>query len=330
MVNKYKLANLNDNIIGYDLLICFSSFESRCLSVATNIHLNKITKAIIFYNEDNIEHIGKNKIELESMLKEKATSIGLMHSNPIYTADKMKVALCNVINDFKGELKTVLLDITTFTHETLLMIVKLLQIVLPEAKVTCAYTNAYEYNSGNKRNDKWLSKGVSEIRSVLGYPGSILPAQKTHLIIIVGYEYERASSIINALEPSSVALGFGRSDNATTQKDNDANEHYTQLVEQMATNYLDIDCFEVMCNDPFATCDKLLLQINDIGSKNVLIVPLNNKISTIGAALAALKNEDIQLCYAPALIYNYSDYSKPGDSCYLFEIGDVVKNDQED
>lgn len=91
---------------------------------------------------------------------------------------------------------------------------------------------------------------------------------------------------------SSLSLGFGHSDNATTDKDKDANEHYLQLVEQMAASYADIIRFEIKCDDPFATSEEISKQIECVEDKNILIVPLNNKLSTLGVAFAAMKNEN--------------------------------------
>jgi hypothetical protein len=50
---------------------------------------------------------------------------------------------------------------------------------------------------------------------------------------------------------------------------------------------------------------------------------MNNKLSTIGVAWAGFDNEDVQLCYAQALRYNYSNYSLPGDTCYLMELPEL-------
>ena len=53
---------------------------------------------------------------------------------------------------------------------------------------------------------------------------------------------------------------------------------------------------------------------------NTVIAPMNNKISTVGAALAALKNPNIQISYAQADIYNVVGYSMPNDDYYLGEL----------
>lgn len=140
-------------------------------------------------------------------------------------------------------------------------------------------------------------------------------------MIIVGYEYERAVNIIDAIEPDFLSIGYGVASNATTEKNLGANQQYSQLVKQMATYYDEVFDFTLPCNNPFLAAQEITRQIQQIGKgKNVIIVPMNNKISTIGAAIVALKDPDIQLCYAPAIIYNYASYSIPGDTCYMFDL----------
>jgi len=324
-IKKIMLSDISKENINIDLFVCFSSFEERCLSISKYINRERIKESIIFYNEDNIDYVGNNLKRLESFYGEKARRVPVMHCNPLRTADMM-------INTFKKKsisdsVGCVFLDTTSFTHEALLIVLKIIPLFFPKATLICGYANADDYDSNNTSNEKWLSKGISEIRSVLGYPGDFLPAQKTHLILIAGYEYERAYSIINCVEPSSISLGFGQSNNATAQKNMDANEHYAHLVEQMATNYCmnKIEKFEVKCNDPFVTCEKVTEQILKYKDKNIMIVPLNNKISTIGVALATSKYDGVQLCYAPALAYNYEHYSLPGNHCYLFKIPNNVE-----
>ena len=318
-VKKYKLSELNEHVEHYDLFICSASFENRCLSISQNVDFTKFKNVFIFYMSDSIDYVDTNKKALEDIWEGRAACIEIKHSDPLITADNMLNALTELADGV--EVTSVLVDITTFTHESLLILIRVLSVKFPHAKVSYAYTNASAYDSENEKDNKWLSKGIREIRSVLGYPGDILPARKTYLMVIVGYEYERAASIINSLEPNTLALGFGRADNATTEKDRGANEHYLNLVKQMASSYQKIDCFEVKCNDPFETCHIIKEMTDAQNELNIVVVPLNNKISTLGVALAAINNEKVQLCYAPALVYNYSNYSKPGDHCYIIDMG---------
>lgn len=321
-VKKYKLSELNEHVEHYDLFICSASFENRCLSVSRNVDVTKFQNAFIFFMQDFIDHVNTNKKALEGIWESKAICIEMKHSDPLITADNILNALTELAKKVEA---SVLVDTTTFTHESLLILIRILGAKFPQVKVSYAYTNASVYDSDNEKDNKWLSKGIGEIRSVLGYPGDILPARKTYLMVIVGYEYERAASIINSLEPSSLALGFGRADNATTEKDKSANEHYLNLVKQMTSSNQNIDCFEVKCNDPFETRRIIKEKADAQSGMNIVVVPLNNKISTLGVALAAIGNEKIQLCYAPASVYNYSNYSNPGDHCYLIDMADYCQ-----
>jgi len=171
---------------------------------------------------------------------------------------------------------------------------------------------------------KWLSRGVGEVRTVLGFPGNVTPLKKTHLILIVGYEHERAEGIIEVVEPNSIALGYGRSGSATSEKNRDSNKHYHHLVEQMATSFCSVNSFEIPCNDPLGTCKEFQNQINKAEGKNILLAPMNNKLSTIGAAITVFNNKNVQICYAQALVYNYSHYSSPGSECYILDLSSIL------
>jgi hypothetical protein len=327
LVQKYKLADLESNLNQtFDLFICSCSFEERCLSIAGNIN-NNVRNVALMYNKEYQEYFEKNLASLEKIFQGKFTIIELVHSDPILSADNINKYLSEIVKEKKN--CSILLDITTFTHEILLILFRIFQIICPDADITCIYANASEYDSKDEQDAKWLSKGIKEIRSVLGYPGVVVPTQKTHLIVIVGYEYERAVAIINTFEPYSLALGYGRTDDATTDKDKDANEHYLQLVKKMAISFSNIETFEIKCNNPFDTYEVLTDYIDNLKDKNIIIIPLNNKISTVGVALAAIKNNNIQLCYAPALVYNYLNYSRPGDYSYVFNISRILNNNTE-
>jgi len=319
VTQKVLLSEIN-NYLGKncDLFICSSSFEERCFSISRNINKSIINSSWVVYNGDGETEIKTNAETLLQIYDNNASLIEVSMDDPLYTADRIREKIIVELN--KNVIDNVFIDITTFTHEALLILIKLFYLYCPNAEITCLYTNALEYSVGEEKKYKWLSNGIRELRSVLGYAGNIIPSRKNHLIMIVGYEYERAMRIINTIEPNSLSLGFGRSCSATTEKDKEANEYYLQLVEEMATYYTDIFKFEIPCDSPNKIIEELNRQIACAEDKNIIIVPMNNKISTIGVALTAIKNENIQLCYAPAISYNYRNYSIPGNNCYIYKI----------
>ena len=55
------------------------------------------------------------------------------------------------------------IDTTTFTRESLLILLGLLRIRLkPGDRALFAYVSAAAYSSGEEGHDKWLSKGISQ------------------------------------------------------------------------------------------------------------------------------------------------------------------------
>jgi hypothetical protein len=189
---------------------------------------------------------------------------------------------------------------------------------------TFLYTNAKEYGCTNDGTANWLSKGVSEIRSVLGFPGLMLPSKKLLLIIMAGFETERASEVITTYEPAKLAIGWGSKTDSVTPEHHTINkERANSIVDKIISN--DIvdykpDSFEFSCTDPSATKNAILEYIEALNTYNIIICPLNNKLSTVGAALAALENPSIQICYAQPQEYNVTGYASPSDELTIFRL----------
>lgn len=57
---------------------------------------------------------------------------------------------------------------------------------------------------------------------------------------------------------------------------------------------------------------------------NIIIAPLNNKISTLGVAFAGLEQEEIQICYASANHYNIENYSEAFDYFYYYKLESLI------
>jgi hypothetical protein len=288
------------------------------LSIPRNINADAVRRALIFENADLEERVGPNARLLQQILGSGARIIKGATCEATATADALDHALQEAVGD--GCAQKILVDVTTFTHEALLILLRLLQLRCSSATVQTLYAGANEYSVGDPPHSKWLSRGVAEVRTVLGFPGEVLPSKRTHLIVIVGYEDERAATLIDILEPSSISLGYGRSGSATTEKDEQSNYHFHLLLKEVAASYCSPSEFEVPCNDPVGTMHVISREIAKAGDKNVVLAPMNNKLTTIGAALAVFDSKAVQVCYAQALCYNWIGYSSPGSSFYLFDL----------
>jgi len=327
----------------YDLFICSASFEERCLSFAQHCPRDCIKFALICYNIEYNDYISKNLETMRMIFSDRSIEYSeatLLHKDPITSTDTFMHEFNKLV--FEKRVTNVLIDTTSFTHEMLLIILRIFNDLHPEMHITFVYSNAEDYDPQKPKkelseNSKWLSKGISEIRSVLGYPGNTQPTNATHLLIVVGYEYDRALSIISELEPSSLSLVFGKSDSYTTETDPiakhyGAKDHFDELTKAAFAYFPEekFHSFEISCNSPAKAKSEIKSYLQSIGVEknrnNTMIFALNNKLSTLGVGLFALENDDVQLCYAPALLYNYENYSTPGRFCYLFEY-DRIKGD---
>ena len=299
--------------------ICSSSFEDRCLSIASQVDPDVVSRALICMNEDMRDVVSRNDARLHEKFGKKAVSIILRTDDPLLSADGIQKGLAERT---PGDTRKYLVDITTFTHEGLLILLNLLrQHAIPGDSALFAYNPADDYGVGMEEGDKWLSKGIGEIRSVLGYPGRLRPSRKCHLIVLVGYEVERAGMLIDAYEPAVVSLGLGALEESVSKNLYVLNEMFHQRLKDKLENVYE---FPFSCVNHVEARTSIERQSRVFEGYNVVVAPMNTKISSVGAATAAFSDESIQLCYAQAQQYNHECYSTPSDQCYLFDAQDVL------
>ena len=320
-INK-QLSELNSALSGapIDVFICSASFEDRCMSITDNLGTAQIEKSIVAYNANFQSLVQSNLTYLSEKLNERTAQhqtveLALYTSKPIRTADQIAREVGAAV---RAGAHRFVIDTTTFTRESLLVLVRFLKQSLKTSdSVQFLYAPAKEYSTGDEYKNKWLSKGIREVRSVLGYPGDFLPSRRNHLIILVGFEDDRAISLIRECEPALISLGLGDSAEASTGPHQSTNEHRFARLKSSLDSASD---FVFKGYDAEATRKILKERVRAAPDLNTIIAPMNTKISTLAAAALALENESIQICYAQANIYNYSRYSSPNDNFYLFRL----------
>ena len=296
-----------------DLFVCSASYEGRCLSVPTAINASSVKTALILSNQDVLGNGPQNRDRLAEHFGDRAVQIAISKHQAIKTGDR----LLEQFDQFSAsDPLNCVIDVTCLTHEALLILFAILNVRLPNGSTTTfLYTPAKEYDPGTDSSEKWLSKGIRNLRSVLGYSGKLMPSRKTHLIVLVGFEVDRTLKLIEAMEPSSLTLGMGRQP---------TNESHTPTNQQkhgrLKTLFPHASMFEFSTSNPFDARNDILEVVDKHPDQNIVLAPMNTKISTLGAALAVRQREHVQICYAPARIYNVENYSTAEDHCYLFRL----------
>ena len=300
------LSGISNSISGKFAYICFASFEKRCLAVAKSLPHDQVVKAYIVRNcESEMAKYNENNYSaLNRLFKGKLSNIDVNLREPILIAEAMFQLIDEIIY---SNTKRIVIDITTFTHEALLILINAVYL-----NRNCFDAVFVVYN-GAAKYASWLSKGCKEVRNVIGYPGIIRPAEKDHLIILTGYEQERATKLVELIEPDFISLGNGI--DPVDCHHNTTMKKWRNKFAKWSKNFqgANIESFDFSCSDIGNTVKTLNSIIDNNPSHNFILVPLNTKLSTISAALVALNNKNIQICYPIPETYNMR-YSTAGDN----------------
>jgi len=317
-MEKINLLLVDKSLIDYDLFICSSSFENRCLEIANKVNSKQFKKVIVCHFEDNYIEAENNLSKMEKLFVDKCTVIKLYKNNPLSNYD----SLFDEINN--SECLNVLFDISTFTREMFLIILQLFRMpTFANKKLTVCYNPSDKYSSvqKNKLDELWLSKGVDNIRSVLGFSGDFSPIKKLLLIVLVGFEAERSQILIDSFEPNLLFIG-------KASKKESANDEIAQINEinfqKLIKKNSDAKQFEFSCMDLSFTV-KSISQIIETYQKsyNIVISPMCNKLSTLAVASVVFKYPEVQICYASTNLYNIDAYSTPSKYIYTIEANEL-------
>jgi len=321
--SKIKLQVLAEvfepNRIGF---LCCASFETRTLCIPEKIAINGNVVPCVFRLSDGDDIVRDNASKMSGYFGSGDDCV--MSVEPHSPFSWSKIISDALVKIAGANVSRVVVDTTTFTHESLLILLRLLydkRAVLP--KIICLYLGASEYSSNETAYEmKWLSKGCRDLRTVLGYPGWMKPGSPTCLTVLVGFEHERATRMIAMMEPEKLFLGTGLSDDANLTHANHraAMLHFQALVKDMMSTRFAVHDFKFSCSEPLRTMDALNDIVRENGSCNHIVVPLNTKLSTIAAGLVALKNKNVQICYAEPETYNRSNYSVPGENVTMWDL----------
>lgn len=323
LVNKIEKSNINEYFSGEYVFICFSSFEKRCLTISMALNKEYIRKAYIIRNiEASSERYNEeNTKKLEDQFKQ-SEIVGVN----IQKAFSIAEAMASLVGKLVEENETkIIIDVSTFTHEALLILMRLIYVNKQSFnEIKCLYNGASNYSLGDEFPNMWLSKGCRDVRNVIGYPGKLESIRKNHLVVMTGFEIERATGLIELLAPDILTLGNGR------EPTENGHEQIMELFKKKYDNWKDnfvgilTESFDFSCRDVEKTID-VLQRITQNKADNYLIVPLNTKLSTIAVGIVALKNPEIQVCYAVPEIYNVKNYSIPSNNVTILNMKELFE-----
>jgi hypothetical protein len=184
------------------------------------------------------------------------------------------------------------------------------EIVQPWRDLFLVYNVAGAYSGDDTPEEKWVSRGIHEVRSVIGYPGAWSPGEPTKMVALPGFDPERMRRMVEEIEPEELVVGIacpiGERHAWSAEKNRGIAEHLLQTRKGTTFDYPALD--------PLGALDAVIDLLRSTTS-NVLLAPLNSKITTAALGVLARLQPEWQICYAPAFIYNLN-YATSSD-CFL-------------
>lgn len=291
------------------------SYEARS-PIIRNSLLNAPVRFIGFHNANhsyNAEALADAKKKIAGLVE-----VSLNSDAPLESLDAMRTAIATHITG--NSPAKIAVDITCFTRESLAILIMTLRHILPSgSRIYCLYNKASGYGESpkDKEHHGWLTQGIIGIRSILGYRGRVSLIADTHLILLPGFEIERAHGIIDTLQPNRLTIG-------EIDPGESIRPEFAPVVGEMNERLMNyypeqkISHFRFSSRDPTFTADSLLKCV--VESENTVVACLNTKLAMMGVIIAALSDQNIQLVYAQPVQYNLKSLSKPSDEVLAFEV----------
>lgn len=315
-IETIRLDNLPRWLTGNADWFLFSiSYEARSPVVRTSIAKAPI-RFMGFHNANhsyNADALDRARKEVAGLIE-----VPLNSDAPLKSLDAMRQAVSSHI---VGQApRNIVVDITCFTRESLAMLIVTLRHLLPScSRIHCLYNKASDYAKSprDKEHDGWLTRGIVGIRSILGFRGRVSLIADTHLILLPGFEFERAHGIIDTLQPNRLTIG-------QIDPEESIRPEFAPVVgamnERLVNYYSDltISHFKFSSRNPIFTQKSVLECV--LESENTVVACLNTKLAMMGVIMAALSNRDIQLVYAQPVQYNLKSLSEPSNEAVVFEV----------
>jgi hypothetical protein len=211
---------------------------------------------------------------------------------------------------------TITLDITTFPRGELLKLLYYLRHQPNISKIRILYISPEEYGD-------WLTQGYRYSIIPPFFEGPPTFDKKTALCLLTGFEYERAISLIDDIEPSSIIIG--NPSPGTADKFKEISDEIIGKIRK--SRRISNEIIDVPANDPFQ-CKKYLNAYLQTQKKdyNFYIAPMGSKLETIGLYLLYEENPFFRIIYPLPMIYNIGNYSKGMQDIYAFLLHHEPKN----
>ena len=303
-------------------LFAAASFEERSLVITRNF-LAEEGQPRDVHLANVIEHDRRHRInvaQFQTLGLDKISELNRFSSRDLWSWTWQAVRSASPGN--------AIIDITCFPRELLGMVLFAISLMRKKfASISVRYIAApadgyATQNPALEESEQWLSKGVSTIRSIVGFPGAFSGEKVGHLIALVGHEYDRLLEIIEYLEPSRLSISSERKMSSTSSG---AGNYSSRVAKELRTKIEVPKLGNIVygsdsIREVYESLEKFGI---DFDKENVGLAAMNTKLSFVGAALYALKERRIRMVYAVPNEYNPL-YCQGVGEFFQFDITELI------
>ncbi|WP_171173696.1 hypothetical protein [Ruegeria sp. HKCCD8929] len=296
------------------MVIFWNGFEPRSTKLLRSSRLENVHRILGFRFADNQFDLSENDRQISAVAPPDRYETRSCDRRNQFSTYK---TFFEIFSSLDREVRIVF-DITCFPRDVLLIALYALKKTNRFADALCTYNLAQDYSIGTPDGqEKWLSKGVSSVSPLIGYRGVVSPDKPMQLIALVGFDDQRLLQIAEILCPDSVVFAYG--DTKLTDRDWLIQQSH-QAVDELISRFDDTRKESFVCEEGqsvFNLIDKATAERPD---HNQIVVPMNNKISTLFTGAYCLANRNVQICYGGGLIYNHSHYSLESETFFSWKL----------
>ena len=300
------------------VVLVWNGFEPRSTALARTRRLSDAERVIVMKFTDSQFDLSENdKILSDSVGSSQLTRLDIDRNNQFETYRCIRKELESCPPD-----GSIVFDITCFPRDVLLIALYVCWSLAKLDRLICVYNVATDYSMEQSAvSEKWLSKGVASVSPIIGYRGIVRPDRPLQLVGLVGFDDQRIMQIADILSPHSFVFAHG---NTELKHREWLVSQGKDAVELLMNRFSESREDKFICEDGESVREMLDRAKNKNPSHNLVVVPMNNKISTLFVGTYCMINRDVQICYGGALIYNHSDYSTESDTFFYWHSDKVV------
>jgi hypothetical protein len=293
-----------------DLIMAVAGWEDRfVLGVEADLVAHYPEEAVIVVFEEFSEQTNVNRLRIKQLCSANGIKYSEMHV-PRRIPARVWQQLQQICSAPKLKGKRVLVDISTMPREVIWWSFRALQSV--GAHVSYVYYKPGAYAHG------WVTRDTERPRLVYQSSGVSEFGRDTCLLLVSGFDTDRASQMIQFFEPAVTLIATQVGDQFRNESEN-VNRHKLALGSSPQISYFEVDAYSL--DHGLAAMENFTAHFRQ--RYNVVGASLGPKPSAVALYHLHQKDPNLALAYAPSRQFN-PDYSTGIGEAVRGALTDVV------